>query len=129
LPMRNLNVWMVGVSFPIYFLPQKSRISQAKLAESMAQMQAETNIRELNNKTLEIETSLRRYDESLRFYTSSALKEADQLTKSATEQLKQSETSIAEFIQSTTSAREIRRGYIETIYQYNVAVLEYELYK
>ena len=81
------------------------------------------------DKTPELEASLRRYNESLRYYTSSALKEADELTKAANLQLQQSETGIAEYIQSITTAREIRRGYIETVYQYNIAALEYELFK
>lgn len=129
LPLKNLNAWMVGVSFPIYFLPQKSKVKQAKIAASSAQIMAEANIRELNNKVTELKAALRRYNESLRFYTSSALKEADQLTKAATLQLEQSETNVTEFIQSITAARDIQRGYIETVYQYNVAALEYELFK
>ena len=129
LPLKNLNAWMIGVSFPIYFLPQKSKVKQARLTATSAQIQADANIRELRNKTLELEASLRRYNESLRYYTSSALKEADELTKAANLQLQQSETGIAEYIQSITTAREIRRGYIETVYQYNIAALEYELFK
>ena len=111
------------------FLPQKSKVKQARLTATSAQIQADANIRELRNKTLELEASLRRYNESLRYYTSSALKEADELTKAANLQLQQSETGIAEYIQSITTAREIRRGYIETVYQYNIAALEYELFK
>lgn len=129
LPMRNLNAWMIGVAFPVYFLPQKSKIRQAKLAATSAQIQADANIRELNNKVTELEVSLRRCNESLRYYTASALNEADELTKAANLQLKQNETSVAEYIQSLTTARDIRRGYIETVYQYNITVLEYELFK
>ena len=129
LPLKNLNAWMIGVSFPIYFLPQKSKVRQAKLSATSAQIQADANIRELRNKVLELEASLRRYNENLRYYTSSALKEADELTKAADLQLQQSETGIAEYIQSITTAREIRRSYIETVYQYNVAALEYELFR
>lgn len=128
-PLKNLNAWMVGVSFPIYFLPQKSKIRQAKLAASSAQIQADANIRELNNRVTELDASLRRYNESLRFYTSSALKVAEELTKAANLQLQQNETSVAEYIQSINAARDIRRGYIETVYQYNIAALEYELFK
>lgn len=51
------------------------------------------------------------------------------LVKTANLQLQHSETGIAEFIQSVSAAREIRKGYIETIYQYNIASLEYELYQ
>lgn len=129
LPIKNLNAWMVGVSFPIYFLPQSSKVKQAKIAASAARIQTESNIRELNNKVTELDASVRRYNESLRYYTSSALKEADELMKVARLQLQQSETNVTEFIQSVAAARDIRRGYIETVYQYNVSALEYELYK
>ena len=57
------------------------------------------------------------------------LKEAEELTKAANLQLQQSETGIAEYIQSVTTARDIRRGYIETVYQYNIAALEHELFE
>ncbi|MDD3037047.1 CusA/CzcA family heavy metal efflux RND transporter [Bacteroides sp.] len=129
LPLKNLNAWMVGVSFPVYFLPQKSKVRQARLAATSAQLQAESNLRELNNKVTELEANLRKYNESLRFYTSSALKEAEELIKAANLQLQHSETGVAEYIQSITTARDIRRGYIETVYQYNIAALEYELFK
>jgi cobalt-zinc-cadmium resistance protein CzcA len=84
---------------------------------------------ELRNKVMELEASLRRYNESLRYYTTSALKEAEELTKAANLQLQQSETGVAEYIQSVTTARDIRRGYIETVYQYNIAALEHELFE
>lgn len=129
LPLKNLNAWMVGVSFPVYFVPQKSKVRQARLAVTSAQLQAESNLRELNNKVTELEANLRKYNESLRFYTSSALKEAEELIKATNLQLQHSETGVAEYIQSITTARDIRRGYIETVYQYNIAALEYELFK
>ena len=129
LPLKNLNAWMIGVSFPVYFLPQRSKVKQAKLAATSAQLQADANLRELNNKVTELEANLRKYNESLHFYTSSALKEAEELIKAANLQLQHSETGVAEYIQSITTARDIRRGYIETVYQYNIAALEYELFK
>lgn len=129
LPMKNLHAWMVGVSFPIYFLPQRSKVKQAKITASIARIQADTNIRELSNKVTELTTSLRRYDASLQMYRTSALPAAKELMKVARLQLEQSETNIIEFIQSVNTARDIQRGYIETMYQYNVAALEYELYQ
>ena len=35
---------------------------------------------------------------------------------------------MAELIQSLNAAREIRKNYIEAVYQYNIAVIELELY-
>lgn len=128
LPLKNLSSWMVGISFPLYFVPQRTKVRQAKLAASTARITADANIRELNNKVLELSVALARYHASLNYYTSSALKEADALDKEASLQFKESETNVTEFIQSVNSSREIRRSYIETVYQYNVAALEYELY-
>lgn len=128
LPLKNLDSWMVGVSFPLFFFPQQSKVKQAKIAAFAATTQADANVRELNNRIAELRAALRRHSESLRFYTSSALAEADQLVKAATLQLEHSETDISDFIQAVNAAREIRSSYIETVYQYNVAALEYELY-
>lgn len=129
LPLKGLNSWMVGVSFPVYFLPRHSKVKQAKAAAFIARTEAEANTRNLYNKVSEAIANLRRQSESLRYYTSSALKEADELMKVAALQLRHSETDITEFIQAVNVARDIRRGYIETVYQYNIAALEYELFK
>ena len=129
LPLKGLNSWMVGVSFPIYFLPRHSKVKQAKATAFIARTEAEANTRNLYNKVSEAIANLRRQSESLHYYTSSALKEADELMKVAALQLRHSETDITEFIQAVNVARDIRRGYIETVYQYNIAALEYELCK
>lgn len=129
LPLKGLNSWMVGVSFPIYFLPRYSKVKQAKATAFIARTEAEANTRNLYNKVSEAIANLRRQSESLHYYTSSALKEADELMKVAALQLRHSETDITEFIQAVNVARDIRRGYIETVYQYNIAALEYELFK
>ena len=129
LPLKGLNSWMVGVSFPVYFLPRHSKIKQAKVVAVIARTEAEANTQNLYNKVSEAVASLRRQSESLRYYTRSALKEADELLKVANLQLQHSETNITEFIQAVNVARDIRRGYLETVYQYNIAALEYELFK
>lgn len=119
---------MAGISFPIWFLPQRSKIRQAKLDRYLIQTQVDANVRELNNRVTELRATLHRYGESICFYTTSALIEADNLLKTADLQFRQSETDITEYVQSMNVAREIKKGYIETVYQYNIAALEYELY-
>ena len=109
LPLKGLNSWMVGVSFPIYFLPRHSKVKQAKATAFIARTEAEANTRNLYNKVSEAIANLRRQSESLHYYTSSALKEADELMKVAALQLRHSETDITEFIQAVKVARHIRR--------------------
>lgn len=127
-PLTGLNSWMIGVSFPVLFFPQQSRIRQAKAAAYIARIEAEANSRELFNKVDELQAALRQQGERIRYYTLHALSEADALFRSATVQFRESETDIVQFVQSMNAVREIRRSYIETVYQYNISALELELY-
>jgi cobalt-zinc-cadmium resistance protein CzcA len=129
LPDRGLNAWTVGVSLPLFFAPQKSRIKQAKLNADAAHYDAQDNIRELNNRLETLKADLRRYAETVEFYRTSALSEANALIAAAKLQLSHSDTDISQFIQSMNNALEIKRAYVEAIYLYNVAVLEYKLYQ
>ena len=127
-PLSGLDSWMVGISFPVLFFPQHSRVRQAKIDSYIARTEAESNIRQLNNKVEELSVALRKEGEHIRYYTTGALPEAEALLKSATVQFKENETDITQFVQSLEAAREIRRGYIEAVYAYNISALELELY-
>lgn len=128
-PLKGLHSWMVGVSFPVLFFPQRSRAKQAKIDAYIARTEAEANVRRLDNKVGELQATLRRQGETIRYYTTAALPEADALVKSAQLQFRESETDIMQFVQSLTAAREIRRGYIEAVLAYNIAAVELELYR
>lgn len=127
-PVSGLNSWMVGVSFPLLFFPQHSRVKQAKIDTYIARTEADANIRQLNNKVDELLATLRKQNESIRYYVTGALPEADALLQSATLQFRESETDVSQFVQSLNAIREIRRGYAEAVYQYNLSALELELY-
>ncbi|WP_299168638.1 CusA/CzcA family heavy metal efflux RND transporter [uncultured Bacteroides sp.] len=127
-PLNGLNSWMVGVSFPILFFPQRSRSKQAKVNLQIAEWQAEQNRVQLNNQVEELFRRARQQQESLDYYSKAALKEAEALQESALLKFKESEINITDFVQSLNASRDIRRSYIETVYAYNVSVLEIELY-
>lgn len=127
-PLTGLNSWMVGVSFPVLFFPQRSRTKQAKIDVFIAQTEAEASTRQLNNKVEELQGMLRKQSDNIRYYTTGALPEADALMESALIRFRESETDIVQFVQSMNSAREIHRGYIEAVYAYNISALELELY-
>ena len=76
----------------------------------------------------ELQSQLVRQRERLLYYQRAAVKEAEALQNSALKKFQANETNITEFIQSLNAAREIQRGYIETVYAYNITVLELELY-
>lgn len=128
LPDKGLHSWTIGVSIPLIFNAQSSRVRQAKHDVFISRYEADENIRQLNNKVIELRADLRKYNESISFFESTALIEAEAMIHSAELQLKHSETDMSDFIQSMNSALDIKQSYIELIYQYNISALEYELY-
>lgn len=127
-PLRNLNSWMVGVSFPILFFPQQSRSKQAKINLKIAEWEADNNKKQLKNKIDEIKVKLRQQNESLEYFSNAALEEAKSLHNSTMLKFEESDINITEFVQSLNAVRDIRKSYIETVYNYNVSVIELELY-
>jgi len=128
-PDRGLHSWMLTASMPLVYHGHKSRVKQAKLDVDIARYDAQANIRELNTVLETLKADLRRYAETVAFYQSSALPEADALIKTATLQLAHHDTDISQFIQSINHALDIKQAYAEALYLYNVAALEYELYQ
>lgn len=129
LPLKGLNSWMVGVSFPLFFVPQRSRIKQTRIAVHIMQMQSDANLREIGNKQQELRSRLATYAESIRNYTRYGLPEADELVNASNVLFQESETDVTQFVQSLNTAKEMKKGYIDVVYQYNIAALEYELYQ
>ncbi len=129
LPDKGLDAWTINVSVPLLFTAQRSKVRQARHQVSIARHEAETGLFEIRNRLEELRSDLRKYSETILFYESSALPEAQALQEAASVQLKHQETGIPEFIQSMNSVIEIKTGYSEALYLYNNAVLEYELYK
>ncbi|MDR2919589.1 MAG: CusA/CzcA family heavy metal efflux RND transporter [Tannerella sp.] len=129
LPDKGLNAWTIGVSVPLIFNTRRSKIRQAQKDVLITQQNADINIREINNKLEEIKADIRKYNDMIKLYKTSALPEAEALRESARLQLKNSETGIGEFIQSMNSVIDIQTTYLEVLYQYNIAILEYELFR
>ncbi|MEG1521440.1 MAG: CusA/CzcA family heavy metal efflux RND transporter [Bacteroidales bacterium] len=127
-PLTGLDSWMAGISVPVLFFTQKSRARQARIDVQIARNELDANMRELSNKVTELQAAIRLQAGQILYYTSAALPEAESLQHAADVQFKESETDIMEFVQMMNNVRDIRKGYIEAIFNYNVAVLELELY-
>lgn len=129
LPLKGLHSWMVGVSFPLFFSAQLSRVKQARIDLFIQQTHEEMNARELQHKQVELEADLARQRENIRYYKTTTMPEAELLLNDVRLQLESGNIDIAKIIQTLGGVLSIKKSFIETIYLYNVAVLETELYK
>ena len=62
------------------------------------------------------------------YYVDAAFHEADELQRNAVLLYEESETDIAELVQSLNTSRDIRKQYIDAVHEYNVTAVELELY-
>ncbi len=127
-PLKGLDSWMVGASFPLFFFPQQSRVRQAKAEAITAEWEAKERETVLRNTVEELKAKIGQKGKRLRYFETAALQEADELQHNATALYRESETGVAELLQSLSTARGIRKAYVETLHEYNILVIELEMY-
>lgn len=128
LPDKGLASWSVGISLPIFFMPQRSRIRQAKFATQEAQYQSEAAIRTINLQLIELRTQLMQCMENLAVYHNSLLPEAKELRRATEVQLRNGELDITQAVQAINASLEIEKSYLELLLQSHITTIEYELY-
>ncbi len=120
--------WSIGLKMPIWFLPQNAKVQEAKIGKEKA-----INIFEYQKFNLEKEIEnlvihLDQIQNDLIYYHENALKKATLLTNTAQIQFEKEEIEYLEFLQSIKAAQEIKLGYSETLYNYNITAIKLEFY-
>ena len=127
-PMKGLDSWSVGVSVPLLFFSQNSKVKQARCEAFMADMEAYDQRTQLFNKLSELQAQLKKQHQVVDYYVREALPEAEELQRNALMLYEQHETGIAELMQSMSAATDIRKAYIEALRDYNITMIELELF-
>ncbi|MGM9691575.1 MAG: TolC family protein [Alloprevotella sp.] len=128
LPYKGLDAFNVGISIPLFCFPQKSRVKQAQVEARIAEWDAEEQRMQLSRTVDELRQTLLQTRATLDYYETAALPEADELRRSALALYNEGETAAADLVQSLKTARDVRSNYVETVRQYNAALIELELY-
>lgn len=125
----DVNTFNVGLSIPIFFAPQRSQIRQAQFGKMIAEYNAEEQVKSLTNQVEEIIANIKRYEVSIDYYTVHSMPEADELLAETYRHMDEGDVPIQQYIQSFMTALNIRTGYLQELYNYNINVLKYELYR
>ena len=94
-----------------------------------AQWEAQDKKIELRNTLEELQARILQKRKQLDYYESAALPEADELQRNALTLYRESETSVSELLQSLSTSRDIRKSYFSALHEYNVLIVEYDIYK
>jgi cobalt-zinc-cadmium resistance protein CzcA len=124
--IKGFSGFQVGLSFPIWFLPQGSRIRQARLQSEIARNEMDLQVHQRKQEIINLLDKLDHYRDQLDYYEEKALRNAEVLIRTATLQLEEQGIEYFEFIGSISVALDIRRDYLHQLNQYNQAVIELE---
>jgi cobalt-zinc-cadmium resistance protein CzcA len=119
----SLEGYSFGVSIPLFFNGQASRIRAAKLAESSkASEKQEFEVR-IAARLEQLQTQLRQQDTALEYYEAEGNELAIAIFRAADMSFKNGEINFFQYIQSLENASEIRIAYLKQLESYNQTVL------
>ncbi|HNW69703.1 MAG TPA: CusA/CzcA family heavy metal efflux RND transporter [Bacteroidales bacterium] len=112
-----------GVSIPIFFGASVSKVQAAKINTQIAQNNAEYYRNSLNNEYQALLQDYHKYKASLDYYETSAIPQSDLIIVQAGKSYKSGNIDYVEYVQSLDKALEIKANYLETLLNYNIAII------
>lgn len=128
-PLKGLQTWNVGVSIPIFFWQQKSRVAQSKISVTMAENSRKIGLRDIDMKILELTGNLRKSQNNLFYYTSKANPQAQLISKSIERQYSTGQINVVEMLQSLLTVCDTELGFYNTLLECHIAMVEIEMYQ
>jgi len=113
----------VGISLPIFAGSNVSKIQASKTNIEMQQKNAEYLKLELSNHYQQQIQQLNTFQSLVAYYKTTALANADLITKNAGKAYQHGDVSYVEYVQALETALTIRTNYINAIYNFNQTVI------
>ncbi|MBN2638572.1 MAG: CusA/CzcA family heavy metal efflux RND transporter [Bacteroidales bacterium] len=114
----------VGLSLPLWFAPQKSRTSAARLEYQASQQQYLYQQQAVQAKKDQFLKQLDKYRTAVAYYEKTGNKLSAELLKMASKSFRQGEIDYIKYILSIKDATDIQLNYLDNLFQYNQTVIQ-----
>jgi cobalt-zinc-cadmium resistance protein CzcA len=121
---QTYSGFQVGVSIPLWFGSQKSKIVAAKTANSVIEFESENYKTQLLSKYRALESDLRQYEKGLNYYESTGKRLAEETLYHAIKAFQSGEIDFLQYVQLLENSKNIQSNYLTSLLQYNISVLE-----
>ncbi|MEA4840522.1 MAG: CusA/CzcA family heavy metal efflux RND transporter [Bacteroidales bacterium] len=112
-----------GIAVPLWFLSNTSKIKAARLKEQSAQANAEYYSKSLSGSYRSLMGEYEKYSNSVNFYESQAIPEADLMIEQATFSYKAGAIDYLDYTMNLNRALSIKQNYIEALNNYNQTII------
>lgn len=127
-PSRNLQGFQLGISVPLWFMPQAARIKEARINSEIAANTATQQTYELEQTIDDLKIKLDQQFINVIYFRENALNQAELLIKMATLQFQKEEIEYTIYLQSISEAMKIKEEYLNTLLNYNLTAIELEYF-
>lgn len=118
--------FQVGVAVPLWFGPHQGRVKAASFRQKQSESEFEAEHRNLTSQLEQAFQQLDASGNSLHYYRTSALPNADRILKHAVLGFREGDIDYAEYLLSMQGAMRIREGYLQALYDYNQSIIYIE---
>ncbi|WP_162793898.1 TolC family protein [Runella rosea] len=115
--------WRAGISLPLWAGQYKSRINAAQTEQQIARQNTEVQKQTVSSALQQAQDDLILSTNSLTFYETVALGQADAIISTARRFFENGQTDYTNFLRTTNDAYAIKLRYLEALQNYNQAVL------
>lgn len=123
---KRFTGMQVGVSIPLWFVPQAAKIRAAETQQQISQTHYKQAELELNTEYKQAVLAFTKNKTSLDYHTAVALPNAQLIIEQAQKAWKGGEIGYVEYLQSLSAAIEIKQNHLQALNNYNQAVIEIE---
>ncbi len=113
-----------GLGIPLFFGAQKAKIKSAKSMYQISENNYQSGIQNIRNEYKKASAALNNQLNSLSYFESKALKNADLISETATKQFNNGEINYMEWVLLLNQSVSIKNDYLNTIKNYNEAALQ-----
>lgn len=114
----------LGVSFPLWFVPQQSKAKAAALHQESFLKKYEFYQNQIEGEMQRAQLELAKHESSLGYYETNANPNATLILTQAQKAFQSGEIGYLEFFQAINQARSIKLKYLQTLNQYNQAAIQ-----
>ncbi|AKD04689.1 CusA/CzcA family heavy metal efflux RND transporter [Pontibacter korlensis] len=112
-----------GISVPLWFGAQKSKIKAAQLNRQTVQKQAQAQEKQLQTEVLTVLQEVQKQAQQLEYFEQGALKQAKQLEKAADLSFRLGQVDYMEYVQAMEQAYALRLQHLNALLDYNQSII------
>lgn len=125
---QGLYGFTFEIAIPLWVGPQLASAQRARIAGLQANAELAWIDRQLATARLRADSNVEKYRRLLGYYEQEGLEQADIIRRTATMQMEAGEIDFFQYIQSMQRYSQTRLQFLETVREYNLAVIESQFY-